>query len=348
MSVNVYNKTSDVLTPIAGGTLYADAPVGTIFEYGGTTAPSGYGLCKHQAVSRTEYAELFSRIGTTYGSGDGSTTFNLPDKTQLKQDYTVKTQLDTWRNSLEDGSESHTFTIDKDGSYYFEVVLSNATGGKQSNNITITGNNDLICSWGFVGPNAILQNKTIFLKAGTYVITHICETAGIGGISVVTVYSTRNAPVGSYIIKMKQTPVPADFMDAVEEAIDTSNVVKTLPYSFNKSSNIGAFNRKWLVTGSSIVWTATHTGRLTIRCLKHGDGYSLYLTNQNSVMLDSYDNFFGDTEHGLTVSEASITLQAWVKKGDVIELSTNLPASTDWANKYFVQLGLLAYNNVYD
>jgi len=65
-------------------------------------------------------------------------------------------------------------------------------------------------------------------------------------------------------------------------------------------------------------------------------------------MLDSYDNFFGDTEHGLTVSEASITLQAWVRKGDVIELSTNLPASTDWADKYFVQTGLLLYNSNYD
>lgn len=343
----VDSNTAD-LTKVAGGTLYADAPIGTIFEYGGTTAPSGYGLCKHQAVSRTEYAELFSCIGTTYGSGDGSTTFNLPDKTQLKQDYTVKTQLDTWRNNLEDGSESHTFTIDKDGSYYFEVVLSNATGGKQSNNITLTENSNLVCSWGFVGPNAILQNKTIFLKAGTYVVTHLCETAGIGGTAVVTVYSTRNAPVGSYIIKMKQTPVPADFISAVDEAIDTSNIAKMLPYSFNKSSNISAFNRKWVYEGSPLTWTATHTGRLTVRVIKHGDGYSLYLTNQNSVMLDSYDNFLGDDSHGTAVIDTSVTLQGWVKKGDVITLSSNVPASTSYENKYFVQTGLLAYNDNYD
>lgn len=129
---------------------------------------------------------------------------------------------------------------------------------------------------------------------------------------------------------------------------DAMNECKILPYEFNRSSNISEFNRKWLVTGNSIVWTATHTGRLTIRCLKHGDGYSLYLTNQNSVTLDSYDNFFGDTEHGLTVSEASVTLQGWVRKGDVIELSTNLPASTDWTDKYFVQTGLLAYNSNFD
>jgi hypothetical protein len=65
-------------------------------------------------------------------------------------------------------------------------------------------------------------------------------------------------------------------------------------------------------------------------------------------MLDSYDNFFGDEVHGVAVSDASITLQGWVKKGDVIKLETNLPSSTDWANKYFVQLGLLLYNDNYD
>lgn len=328
------------------GALYADNPIGSIVPYGGTTAPSGWLTCNGRAVNRSTYKDLFDVIGTSYGAGDGSTTFNLPDLSQLKQDYSVKTQLDTWKSNLEDGSESHTITIDKDGSYYFEIVLSNAYAGKDSNNITITkDNNVLVSSWGYIGVNAQLTNKTIFLKRGTYTITHICQTAGIGGTSVVTVYSTRNEPVGSYIIKAKHTPIPADFMDAVDEAM---NECKIVPYNLNRSSNVSAFNRKWLVTGDSIVWTATHTGRLTIRCLKHGDGYSLYLTNQNGVMLDSYDNFFGDTEHGLTVTEASITLQGWVRKGDTIELSTNLPANTDWADKYFVQTGLLLYNIDFD
>lgn len=58
----------------------AGVPIGSIVDYGGTTAPSGYLLCFGQAVSRTvTYAALFAAIGTTYGTGDGSTTFNLPD-----------------------------------------------------------------------------------------------------------------------------------------------------------------------------------------------------------------------------------------------------------------------------
>lgn len=57
-------------------------PTGTIFEFAGPTdkVPAGYVLCDGRALSRTDYARLFSIIGTTYGAGDGSTTFNVPNK----------------------------------------------------------------------------------------------------------------------------------------------------------------------------------------------------------------------------------------------------------------------------
>lgn len=54
-------------------------PSGAVLPYAGTTAPSGYLLCYGQAISRSTYSDLFSAIGTTYGTGNGSTTFNLPD-----------------------------------------------------------------------------------------------------------------------------------------------------------------------------------------------------------------------------------------------------------------------------
>lgn len=53
-------------------------PKGTILPFAGGTIPRGFLACNGAAVSRTTYAALFSAIGTTYGSGDGSTTFNLP------------------------------------------------------------------------------------------------------------------------------------------------------------------------------------------------------------------------------------------------------------------------------
>lgn len=54
-------------------------PIGTILMYGGTRLPFGFLWCNGSAVSRTVYADLFNAIGTAFGSGDGSTTFNLPD-----------------------------------------------------------------------------------------------------------------------------------------------------------------------------------------------------------------------------------------------------------------------------
>ena len=60
--------------------LFAQLPVGAkIFWETGNAVPTGYLRCKGQAVSRTTYSELFALWGTTYGSGDGSTTFNVPN-----------------------------------------------------------------------------------------------------------------------------------------------------------------------------------------------------------------------------------------------------------------------------
>ena len=61
-----------------GGTVGA-VPAGGVIPFAGSTAPAGWLLCFGQAVSRSQYGELFAVLGTSYGSGDGSTTFNLPD-----------------------------------------------------------------------------------------------------------------------------------------------------------------------------------------------------------------------------------------------------------------------------
>ena len=126
-----------------------------------------------------------------------------------------------------------------------------------------------------------------------------------------------------------------------------NNINNSLPYSFNTTSNISNFNRKFVHENNSLSWTATHTGKLTLRLVKHGDGYSLYLGNQNG-MLDTYDNFFGTPTQATGMTEVSITMIAWVKKGDVIRLESNLPSSTAAEDMFFCQTGLLAYNNNFD
>jgi microcystin-dependent protein len=54
-------------------------PPGMVVQFAGSVAPTGWLLCDGSAVSRVAYPALFTAIGTTYGAGDGSTTFNLPN-----------------------------------------------------------------------------------------------------------------------------------------------------------------------------------------------------------------------------------------------------------------------------
>ena len=78
----VCNRTSDV-TSVNGktGDVVVDTlPVGTSIMYMGNTVPDGYLAENGAAISRTIYAKLFAAIGTKYGAGNGSTTFNLPNK----------------------------------------------------------------------------------------------------------------------------------------------------------------------------------------------------------------------------------------------------------------------------
>jgi microcystin-dependent protein len=96
---------------------------GMVMPYAGSSAPSGWLLAYGQDVSRTTYSDLFSAIGTTYGSGDGSTTFTLPDlrgRTVAGQDDMGGTSADRLTDQTgglngdtlgaTGGSETHTLT----------------------------------------------------------------------------------------------------------------------------------------------------------------------------------------------------------------------------------------------
>ena len=72
-----YVQSKNVWQSIPG--LPAGVPAGTIMGWGGSTAPDQWVICDGTAVSRSTYSALYAAIGTTYGIGDGSTTFNLPD-----------------------------------------------------------------------------------------------------------------------------------------------------------------------------------------------------------------------------------------------------------------------------
>lgn len=74
-NTTTYPSTQAVQQAIIGALL----PVGLIAPWSTDTAPEGWLICDGSAISRTTYAGLFAVIGTTYGEGDGNTTFNIPD-----------------------------------------------------------------------------------------------------------------------------------------------------------------------------------------------------------------------------------------------------------------------------
>jgi microcystin-dependent protein len=89
-------------------------PVGTILSFAAATAPSGYLVCDGSAVSRTSYSDLFNVLGTTWGVGDGSTTFNIPDLRGRSQIGSGQGSSLTNRTLGQiGGAETHTLTVNE-------------------------------------------------------------------------------------------------------------------------------------------------------------------------------------------------------------------------------------------
>lgn len=113
---------SDLQVLLAG--LVTTNPIGTIIDWAGAgTPPSTYLECDGTAVSRTTYADLFAVLGTTWGSGDGSTTFNLPDLRRRVTMGSGGTGTATIANAVGSvgGEENHILT-QSEGKCEFDVT----------------------------------------------------------------------------------------------------------------------------------------------------------------------------------------------------------------------------------
>ena len=84
----------------------ASAPPGAVIAYAGAATPAGYLLCDGSSASRTAYAALFAAVGTIYGTGDGVTTFNVPD---MRGMFPMGANLANAEGS-KGGEASHTLT----------------------------------------------------------------------------------------------------------------------------------------------------------------------------------------------------------------------------------------------
>lgn len=142
---------------------------GIVAPFAGTTPPAGWLKCDGSAVSRERYAELFAAIGTTYGTGDGSTTFNLPTQSVLPLGTSAKVAVYGTSKSIQvnDGSNNASLsaglTIGSGGNVGVGTKVSNLDKGNSSG--------------GFAQLSA---NTTIGLKTSTtYGASGIVGTADI-------------------------------------------------------------------------------------------------------------------------------------------------------------------------
>ena len=122
----------------AGGTVSDTLPIGSTVEWYSETIPENWLLCNGQAISRTEYAELFAFLGTEFGDGDGSTTFNLPDKRERfslgKGDKEPYNQLGNTG-----GEEQHTLTLSEIPSHgHSSAVVNPNSAGFTAENVGYT------------------------------------------------------------------------------------------------------------------------------------------------------------------------------------------------------------------
>ena len=147
MAIILSGTTNDILvngvsvvTEAEVNILVASAvPAGTIITFAAATAPTGYLKANGALLSRTTYAALFASIGTTFGIGDGSTTFALPDlRGYFPRGWDDGRGIDTSRvfGSYQGDAylnHSHTGSTDSQGAHtHTYVTLSNSDGSSNT------------------------------------------------------------------------------------------------------------------------------------------------------------------------------------------------------------------------
>lgn len=121
------NKDNDgwiVMGKFSGNSNTSDTPSGAILQFAGTSAPTNWLLCDGALISRTTYADLFSAIGTTYGAGDGSTTFKLPDlRGRVPVGAGQGSGLTNRTMAQSSGAETHTLSVSEIPSHSHDLPL---------------------------------------------------------------------------------------------------------------------------------------------------------------------------------------------------------------------------------
>lgn len=201
MSVNIYDKENDKLNLVAGGTLYADSPIGSIMPYGGATAPSGWFICDGTELVKTSYPELFAVIGTSFGTPSDNTKFCLPD---LREATTKGV-------GLSGKSNNH---YDADGLALGEFIDDRLQTHTHTYNASTT-------------PGQNGTGVPILLGGSS-------STSGNNSGRSGTTTEVKSVGV-NYIIKAKQIPIPADFASSMIGYLGQETNYNLYPWSHERT-----------------------------------------------------------------------------------------------------------------
>jgi len=260
MSVNKVNSDGSLLR-VAGGTLYADAPIGTISPFGGSAIPSGYLLCNGNEVLKTAYTELYAVIGDAFGTASDNTKFKLPD---LREATTKGV-------GLSGKSSAH---LDADGLAVGEFLDDRVQ----------THTHDIVCEFGAAGLPDYRPGDTYSQVAGVNAGSRV-------PIQAININSGRHGAttevkaVGvNYIIKAKQVAVPFDMAEYVRN--QNVRLFRLDGYYLPNAVTVGQFAYAAINTGKTLSQltngylgdTAVDKSRCVINLLYSDGGMALLNT----------------------------------------------------------------------
>lgn len=197
-------------------------PVGAIMWFGGSSAPTAWLACNGAAVSRTTYATLFSTIGTTYGVGDNSTTFNLPSILSTTGSYYIR-----YTTSLGAVTTTALATAPVGTMFDWPTTSSYPTGFLRADGTAVSRTTyaDLYALCGSTygsGDDLSTFNLPNIAAAGAGSPVKIIKATGSGVIEPSTVaHASSHGAGGSDVISIRQSQIN-DFVFTTEAARDAA------------------------------------------------------------------------------------------------------------------------------